>query len=82
MVYDIENKGLFMNKKYTQTRINPADLEWLRARAEKNYRTPPEEISAIRELIELLEVDIIPRPIDGDHIPVITRITSKKEGRP
>jgi hypothetical protein len=68
-----------MDKKYTQTRISPSDLEWLRSRANRNHRTPPEELAAIRELVETLGIDVLPHPADSDHvIPVITRLTSKK----
>lgn len=66
-----------MTKEFSVTRISKNDLEWLKERAARNFRTPPLEISAIRELVERLGVDILPHPSDGEHIPVITRITSK-----
>jgi len=44
--------------KTVMTRIRPDDLEWLRKRAAKNHRTAPEEISAIRELLNKQEKKI------------------------
>lgn len=71
------------DNKYTQTRIRPHDLEWLRNRAEKHHRTPPEEISALRDLVSLLEergdYDILPHPNGATPVPVLTRKVTSHE---
>jgi hypothetical protein len=64
---------------YTVTRIKKEDHNWLKQRAAKNHRKAPEEISAIRELLEYLHIDAIPHPADSDHvIPIVYRQTHEQ----
>ena len=64
------------DNQYPQIRVSPADMEWLRKRAESHRRTLVAEFSAIRDLIEYFErdgakFDVLPRPEGGEIIPVI-----------
>lgn len=57
--------------KTVMTRIRPEDFQWLRARAEMNHRTMSEEISAIRDILIVLSIDLLPRPKDANPVPVV-----------
>jgi hypothetical protein len=48
----MENKTM-TDDGYTTIRIKSNDLEWLRARAASNHRSVPQEISAIREVLDI-----------------------------
>lgn len=68
------------------TRIRFDDLIWLRERAMRNHRTVPQEISAIRELIERHESIRVPIigafTGKGDEIGQALKLQSKKGGQP
>jgi hypothetical protein len=56
---------------YTTIRIKSDDLEWLRARAGASFRSVPQEISAIREVLTLSNViDVLPHPEGSQVVPV------------
>jgi hypothetical protein len=59
------------DKEYDMARIKTGDYDWLKERAKKNHRTILGEFAAIRELLEYLGIDSLPRPEDGSFVPVI-----------
>jgi hypothetical protein len=69
-----------MKTKSTSIRIKQTDKDWLLARATRNHRKMPEELSAIRDLMTILErasgpMDVLPHPADCEPVPVTYRQT-------
>jgi hypothetical protein len=64
-----------MDNKYTTFRIKRTSLERLRCLAHIGFRSPPEQLDAMIEAFEKLNIQsvtMLPRPPGANVVPVVT----------